>query len=109
MENADKTPLLHGEAIAIGMILEAYVSMTVCGLNKTELETISTGILKTFSKVEFTKMDQESIISLLKYDKKNSHGIIKFVLLEAIGQPKIDCTVSNELIYEAFAYYANLR
>lgn len=109
LENADKTPMLHGEAIAIGMILEAYVSMTVCGLNKTELETISTGILKTFSKVEFTKMDQESIISLLKYDKKNSHGIIKFVLLEAIGQPKIDCTVSNELIYEAFAYYANLR
>ncbi|NRB58902.1 MAG: 3-dehydroquinate synthase [Winogradskyella sp.] len=102
---ADKEPLLHGEAIAIGMILEAYISTKVCGLSLEEFESIKTGILKTFSKVEITNRDQEVIIDLLKYDKKNSHGTVKFVLLETIGQPKIDCLADNELIFEAFKYY----
>ncbi|NRD23512.1 3-dehydroquinate synthase [Winogradskyella litoriviva] len=107
LENADKTPLLHGEAIAIGMLLEAYLSTKTCGLSNEELEIITNGILKTFTKVKITENDQKAIINLLKYDKKNSHGVVKFVLLEAIGQPKIDCVVSNELITEAFINYNN--
>ena len=106
LENADKTPLLHGEAIAIGMILESYISTKICALATDDLETITEGILKTFSKVDITIDDQKIIIDLLKHDKKNSHGIVKFVLLEAIGKPKIDCVVSNELILEAFEYYS---
>ena len=109
LENADKTPLLHGEAIAIGMLLEAYISTKVCGLSNAELDIINDGILKTFSKVEITDNDQKIIIDLLQYDKKNSHGVVKFVLLEAIGKPKIDCVVRNELILEAFNYYASSR
>ncbi len=107
LENADKTPLLHGEAIAIGMILETYLSTKVCGLSIDALKNITEGILKTFSKVEILDNDIKTIITFLQHDKKNSHGIVKFVLLEAIGQPKIDCVVSNELILEAFEYYAN--
>lgn len=106
LENADKTPLLHGEAIAIGMLLETYLSTKICGLSNEELQIINEGILKTFLKVEITKNDQKIIIDLLQHDKKNSHGVVKFVLLEAIGKPKIDCVVSNELILEAFNYYA---
>lgn len=107
LENADKTPLLHGEAIAIGMILETYLSTKVCDLSNDACEIITKGILKTFSKVEITKADQKHIIELLKYDKKNSHGVVKFVLLEAIGKPKLDCVISNDLILEAFDNYAN--
>jgi 3-dehydroquinate synthase len=106
LEHTEKTPLLHGEAIAIGMILEAYISKETCGLNTNDFETITEGILKTFSKVTISKEDQKIIIDLLKHDKKNSHGVVKFVLLEAIGIPKTDCVVSNELILEAFDYYS---
>lgn len=109
LENGDKTPLLHGEAIAIGMILETYISTKVCNLSTEELHTIVEGILKTFSTVEITEDDHDIIIDFLKHDKKNSHGMIKFVLLEAIGQPKIDCVVPNEIILEAFNYYSKLR
>lgn len=105
LEHSEKTPLLHGEAIATGMILEAYLSIKTCGLSRNEFETITEGILKTFTKISINKEDQKIIIDLLKHDKKNSHGVVKFVLLEAIGEPKIDCVVSNELILEAFAYY----
>ncbi|WP_422104563.1 3-dehydroquinate synthase [Winogradskyella sp.] len=103
--NADKTPLLHGEAIAIGMLLEAYLSVKLTGLTMTEFEAIKSGILKTFSKVEISENDQKVIMNLLVHDKKTSHGTVKFVLLEAIGQPKINCEVSNELILEAFKDY----
>lgn len=106
LEHADRTPLLHGEAIAIGMILESYLATKICGLSNKDFQIITEGILKTFSKVAITKDDQQIIINLLKHDKKNSYGIVKFVLLEAIGKPKIDCIVSNELILEAFEYYS---
>lgn len=109
LENGDKTPLLHGEAIAVGMILEAYLSTKVCNLTEEDFHVIVEGILKTFSIVDISKNDQTFIIELLKHDKKNSHGIIKFVLLEAIGQPKIDCVVPNDLILAAFDYYSQLR
>jgi 3-dehydroquinate synthase len=42
---------------------------------------------------------------MLIYDKKNSHGKVKFALLEAIGNPKWDVEVPNALLKDAFAYY----
>ena len=103
--NADKTPLLHGEAIAIGMLLEGYLSTKISGLPTEAYNEIEKGILKTFSKVEITELDQEAILKLIKHDKKNSHGKVKFVLLEAIGKPKINCEIDNDLIKEAFKVY----
>jgi 3-dehydroquinate synthase len=41
----------------------------------------------------------------MKYDKKNSHGKIKFVLLNDIGSPVLDKIVANETIIEAFNFY----
>ena len=58
-----------------------------------------------YGKVSFEKQDYNQIIELLKFDKKNSHGNINFVLLNDIGSPSIDCKVDNELIYEAFDFY----
>ena len=60
-----------------------------------------------YGKVDILESDHEAIIDLLKYDKKNEHGNINFVLLEKIGVPKTDCLVENHLILEAFEYYAN--
>ncbi|MFD1061888.1 3-dehydroquinate synthase [Winogradskyella litorisediminis] len=108
LENDEKRTLLHGEAIAVGMILESFISTKICGLSTVALSEISEGILKTFAKVEIDKKDHEHIIDFMKHDKKNSHGIVKFVLLEAIGKAKINCEVSNEIILEAFEYYKNL-
>jgi len=47
------------------------------------------------------------MLELLKYDKKNSHGIVKFALLEALGKPKIDVEVPLELLEQAFEDYRN--
>lgn len=105
LSNTNKEALLHGEAIAVGMILECYISAELLGLPKEDLEHIKEVILNVFKKVEIKTSDYEAIIELLKYDKKNEHGNINFVLLEAIGTPKTDCLVPNDLIIKSFEYY----
>jgi len=107
LSNADKEPLLHGEAIAVGMILASYISTKLVGLDQTTNQEIKATITDIFGKVIFNEKDYAPIIELLIYDKKNEHGNINFVLLEAIGKPKINCKVSNELILEAFNFYAS--
>ncbi len=105
LSHPEKEALLHGEAIAIGMIMECYISSKLLNFPKTGLEQITKVLNGMFPKVVIDASDYDAIIELLKYDKKNEHGNINFVLLEAIGKPKIDCLVSNELIIESFEYY----
>ncbi|MEE1963365.1 3-dehydroquinate synthase [Allomuricauda taeanensis] len=105
LENPNKKTLLHGEAIAIGMILEGYISHELKGLPKLSLEEIKETFLQYFEKVDFSKDDIDSILKLLKYDKKNSHGDINFVLLQSIGDAVTDIKVAEELFQKAFDYY----
>jgi len=105
LESENHELLLHGEAIAVGMILEGYLSYKLTGLSKDTLEDIKTTFLNRYNKVEFTNEDIDKILSLLKFDKKNSHGNVNFVLLNAIGKPAIDVKVPGSLFAEAFAYY----
>lgn len=106
LESKEHELLLHGEAIAIGMILEGYLSHKLTGLGMGALEDIKATFLGRYKKVNFEKRDIDTILSLLKFDKKNSHGNINFVLLKRIGEPAIDIKVAPDLLEQAFAYYA---
>lgn len=105
LSQPNKDELLHGEAIAIGMILECFISSELLGFPKQDLEYITTSLKAIYKSVSIETTDYDAIIELLKYDKKNEHGNINFVLLEQIGQPKIDCLVDNDLIVKSFEYY----
>ncbi len=106
LDNDDIKTLLHGEAIAIGMILEGYLSSKICGLKNTDLKEIKETFKTTYPNVTFDDNSKKQIIDLMQSDKKNSHGQVKFVLLESIGQCQIDVEVQNALIYEAFDFYS---
>ncbi len=106
LESEEHDLLLHGEAIAIGMILEGFLSYKLTGLTKNELEDIKKTFLTRYPKTNFTKKDIDIILTLLKFDKKNSHGNINFVLLKSIGKTAIDIKVTPELLKESFSYYA---
>ena len=105
LENTKKEDLLHGEAIAIGMILATYISNKQLGFPEAKLCQIKETIINLFPKIRFEDSDYPQIIDLLKFDKKNEHGNINFVLLTDIGDTKINCKVDNSLILEAFKYY----
>ena len=106
LSHPKKTTLLHGEAIVIGMILASYISSKLVEFPEETTESIKKLFLSYYDKVEIKKTDYPAIIELLKYDKKNNHGDINFVLLESIGKCKIDCLVDNKVIIDAFEYYA---
>ena len=105
LENEDKTTLLHGEAIAAGMILESYISMTKELINENEYSEIKSSLKSIYEDIVFDENDIEPILDLLIHDKKNEYGNIQFALIEGIGKIKINQSVENELILNAFADY----
>lgn len=108
LASSEKEKLLHGEAIAIGMIMALYASCKIICFSENELQETSKKIIEHFPKLVITASEFEEIIQLLKFDKKNSHGNINFVLLKAIGEPEIDCTVPKDVLIEALNFYSNL-
>ncbi|MDO7171387.1 3-dehydroquinate synthase [Mariniflexile sp. AS56] len=107
LSNPNKTTLLHGEAIIVGMILAAYISTELAGFPKQVAHHIKTLFVDYYGKVTIEKSEYAAIMDLLKYDKKNNHGNINFVLLENIGAPRIDCLVDDTIIIDSFEFYGS--
>ena len=105
MEHSEKKTLLHGEAIAIGMVLANYISSELTGFPKNKLHLTTTRFLSLYKRYNFTEKDIDEIIQLLRFDKKNTNGNVNFVLLEDFNMYRIDQQVSNELIRNAFNFY----
>ncbi|MBU2951147.1 3-dehydroquinate synthase [Tamlana agarivorans] len=106
LSSPNKTTLLHGEAVVVGMILACYISSELVGFPMEKTEAIKSLLTSYYGKVDIDRSEHATIIELLKYDKKNNHGNINFVLLEDIGKHKIDCLVDDKIIIDAFDYYA---
>jgi 3-dehydroquinate synthase len=87
----DKLPLLHGEAIAIGMICEAYISHLVLNLTSKELKEISSTILSYFNYYKIKESFFNHYLELMKNDKKNENN-----------------TISTENIIESLRYYISI-
>ena len=105
LESDDKENLTHGEAIAIGMITEAFISQKLLNFPSAHLKSIKETILRIYEKAEIDALDYEGIISLLIHDKKNVGGQVNFVLLTDFEKFKLDCIVEKELLIEALDYY----
>jgi len=106
LDKGEVTTLLHGEAIAIGMVLEGYISKKLCGLPDEELQQIKTTLKSMYPSMRFDADSINQIVALMQSDKKNSHGRVKFVLLKTIGQCQMDVEVHEEVLMEAFTYYS---
>ena len=105
LEKPEKQTLLHGEAITIGMILEGFLSFKKGLISAEDYLEIKTILKEIYPFVEVDKNDIEEIIKLLSFDKKNEYGKILFVLLDGIGNFKINQEIETELIFKAFEDY----
>lgn len=105
LTSPDKARLLHGEAIAIGMVLEAFLATKCSGLKDAVAAEIKHTFKSFYPIITISSEDQKAIVDLLRHDKKNKAGRINFVLLKAIGQPDIDVEVPQELFAKAFEFY----
>lgn len=101
----DENPLLHGEAIAIGMICEAYLSHKLAGLDEGELQDISQYFLSIYPAYSFDRAIYPELLELMKNDKKNEHHKIGFSLLEKVGYCGYNYYLDEALIEESLDYY----
>ena len=104
----EKNSLLHGEAIVIGMICEAYLSVKKCGLKENELKEIKETLLRYFPKHDISGFDIEKLLEIMSIDKKNEGATIMAALLTSIGKCEYDIPLTEGEILESLAYYRNL-
>ncbi|MCI2228152.1 3-dehydroquinate synthase [Polaribacter sp. MSW13] len=105
LESENKENLTHGEAIAIGMICESYISTKLLDFPDNKLRQIKETVLSIYDSIALDKNDFSAIIDLLKHDKKNVNGQVNFVLLNDFEDYKLDCKVTEYLIVESLEYY----
>lgn len=101
----DKHSLLHGEAIAVGMICEAYLSHRYNALSAEELQEVVASVRKTFPDYSLKTKTFPRLLEIMKNDKKNLDGKIGFSLLESIGSCSYNHYLEEDKIIEALNYY----
>ena len=98
-------PVLHGYAVAWGLIVELYLSAIKTGFPTDKMRQTVRFILDHYGKMNITCDDYPTLLELMTHDKKNIAGIINFTLLGGVGDILIDQTATKEEIYEAFDFY----
>lgn len=102
------SPLLHGEAITVGMICEAYLAHRINGLSGVALEDIVHTFRSHFSDYRYETGIYDELIALMKNDKKNAGDRIGFALLSDIGACDFAIFVEEGLILESLDFYREL-
>ena len=100
-------PLLHGEAVAAGMICASYLSTCKAGLLISEMEQIKGYLSGGFKLRKVNITDKPVILDILTHDKKNFGGQVRFTLISKPGTPVINVGCNQEDVLEAIEFYNN--
>ena len=100
--------VLHGEAIAAGLIAEGFIATQKGLLSSSDLAAINRYIIRIFGKIELQSEDEQSIAQLTVQDKKNKGNKILCVLLEGIGKARWDCEITLDEVKRALSFYRAL-
>ncbi|MDA3780912.1 MAG: 3-dehydroquinate synthase [Bacteroidales bacterium] len=103
-----KNNLLHGEAIAHGMICELILSKKRFCIDTEKINEIISYLLSLYKKIEIDENDFEKISLLMSHDKKNTNTNINITLLKDIGKPIINQKLNKDEIFEILNNYSNL-
>jgi 3-dehydroquinate synthase len=102
--NSEK-PLLHGEAIAVGMIAESYLSQQRGLLSEAQLLDVAQYLRQIYPSVGIAPEEYEHLTHLARNDKKNEGGRILCTLLNGIGGVAVNQTITGDDIAASLFYY----
>lgn len=100
-----RKPILHGYAVAYGMICELYLSCIKSGFPTEKMRATVRFIREHFGYLPITCDDYDELITLMTHDKKNRNGIINFTLLGEIGDIHINQTATKDEIKETLDFF----
>jgi len=103
-----EAPILHGEAVAFGMICETHLSYLEGLITEEDSKTIIEKIQKYYSFIDLNDFKEEDIFNLLLNDKKNTESRINFSLLSGIGSCVFDYECKTENIQKSLDFYKKL-
>ncbi len=102
-------PILHGYAVAYGMIAELYLSHKVCNLPKEIIAELSQWLLEVYGKYTISPNDYAALYQLMTHDKKNEGTRVNFTLIPVIGEVAINQNCDKNLVFEALDYFRELN
>lgn len=106
----DADPLLHGEAIAIGLICESFISVRMFGLDQNILNQLTNQVNQLFPHYNLKPGASAELLSFMTHDKKNaSVSSLNFSLIKNLGDPVYDQYPGEQLILDSLHYYINLK
>lgn len=100
-----RKPVLHGYAVAYGIVCELYLSARKMGFPTDKLHATVRYIKDHYGKMQITCDDYPELLELMTHDKKNTAGTINFTLLADIGDIRINQTATKDEILEALDFY----
>jgi 3-dehydroquinate synthase len=102
-------PLLHGEAVAAGMICAGFLSHQKTGLATTDLDAIVTYLNDGFHSNPVDISSHERLLEIMQHDKKKRSGEIQFTLISKPGHPVINIACDRAEISGALEYYNTIN
>ncbi len=102
-------PLLHGHAVAFGMLAELYLSGLHCGFPDETLHHLSKWISTVYGNFSISVDDYEALYELMGHDKKNDGKRINFTLLKSVGEVEINCDCTKEQTFESLDYFRTIN
>ena len=100
-----RKPVLHGNAVAWGLICELYLSVIKTGFPTETMRQVVRFIKENYGTLPITCDDYPELYELMTHDKKNADGIINFTLLGGIGDIRINQSATQEEIYETLDFF----
>jgi len=97
-------PVLHGYAVAWGLLCELYLSCRLCGFPTGKMRQTAAFIRTHYGAFDFTCNDYETLCDFMRHDKKNAGGRINLTLLADVGDVRLDCHAEKPLLLEAFDF-----
>ena len=101
----ERKPVLHGYAVAWGLIVELYLCCVKTGFPQDKMRQTVAFIKENYGRMAITCDDYPHLIELMHHDKKNEGNSINFTLLGGIGDIRINQTATEEEIMEALDFY----
>lgn len=98
-------PILHGYAVAWGLVCELYMSCVKTGFPTSTMRQAVSFIKEYYGEYPITCDDYDRLYAYMTHDKKNSAGIINFTLLGGIGDIRINQTATKDEIFEMFDFF----
>ena len=108
IEKEKQFAMSHGACVSAGCTAAVWLSVKRGNLLPKELKELEELLSYFDLPTRVSDLQTEDILAAVRHDKKMDSGVIRFILLKAIGEAYMDRTVTDGEMREALSYLAGL-